>query len=101
MPREFKRKAGSALKNISVLAVITAVFSACILVLSLITAAETAAVNDLAAELKTEIEEIKSENELLEIKLNMSASLEEIERYALEVLGMQHLRPEQVTVLDD
>lgn len=74
-------------------------FSACILVLSLITAAQTAAVNDRAAELKIKIEEIKSENELLEIKLDMSAPLAEIERYAIEVLGMQHLRPEQVTVL--
>lgn len=73
----------------------------CILVLSLITAAETAAVNDLAAELKTEIDKIKSENELLSIKLNMSVGLEEIERYAIDVLGMQHLRPEQVTVLSD
>lgn len=74
-------------------------FSACILVLSLITAAQTAAVNDRAAELKIKIEEIKSENELLEIKLDMSAPLAEIERYAIKVLGMQHLRPEQVTVL--
>ncbi len=68
---------------------IAALFSALLLVLSLLCAVETAAVNDRAAALEKENERLKTENQILQTRLDNSLSLEELETYALEELGMQ------------
>ena len=74
-------------------------FSAALLVLSLLTAARTTAVNDRAAALKTEIAALKTENERLRARVSGRIDLETLERYALEELGMQHCRSDQIVYI--
>ena len=76
------------------------VFSALLLVLSLLTAARTTAVNDRAAALKQEIAALRTENEILLARCESAVSLETLEHYALEELGMQPPRSEQIVYLD-
>ena len=59
---------------------IAALFSAVLLVLSLLCAVETAAVNDRAAALKKENERLKTENQILQARLDNSLSIAELER---------------------
>lgn len=44
--------------------------------------------NDTAAELNTELEAAKEENRILKVEYESLYSLEEIEEYAINVLGM-------------
>ena len=71
-------------------------FSALLLVLSLLWDIRLAAVNDLAAARKREAERLQAENARLLARCESSLSLEEIERYAVEELGMQRLSGEQM-----
>ncbi len=71
-------------------------FSTLLLVLSLLTAVRMTAVSDRAAELKTEIAALKTENEILLARCESSLSLETLEKYALEELGLQPCRSEQI-----
>ena len=64
-------------------------FSALLLVLSLLGAVHLAAVEDRAAALEWQCEHLREENAVLEAEYERSISLEEIERYAVEVFGMQ------------
>lgn len=75
-------------------------FSAAMLVLSLLTAALTAAVNDRAAALEREIAALRTENEILLTRCVSSVDLETLERYALQELGMQPCRSEQIVFLN-
>lgn len=79
---------------------IAALFSAVLLVLSLLCAVETAAVNDRAAALKKENESLKTENQILQARLDNSLSIAELERRALEELGMQRPNPGQIRIID-
>ena len=79
---------------------IAALFSALLLVLSLLCAVETAAVNDRAAALEKETEKLKTENQILLIQCENSISLEELESYAVNVLGMQRPVPGQIQYTD-
>ena len=79
---------------------IAALFSALLLVLSLLCAVETAAVNDRAAALKKENESLKTENQILQARLDNSLSIAELERRALEELGMQRPNPGQIRIID-
>ena len=79
---------------------VAAVFSAVLLVLSLLCAVETAAVNDRAAALEKETEKLKTENQILLIQCENSISLEELESYAVNVLGMQRPVPGQIQYTD-
>lgn len=79
---------------------IAALFSAVLLVLSLLCTVETAAVNDQAAALVKENERLKTENQILQTRLDNSLSLEELETYALEELGMQRPAPGQVRTIE-
>lgn len=74
-------------------------FSAAMLVLSLLTAARTAAVNDRAAALEKEIAALKTDNEILLARCVSSVDLETLERYALQELGMQPCRSEQIVYI--
>ena len=76
-------------------------FSALLLVLSLLCGIRLTAVNDVAAERKREAERLKIENERLRARCESSLSLEEIERYATQVLGMQHLSAEQIIRIEE
>ena len=79
---------------------IAALFSALLLVLSLLCAVETAAVNDRAAALEKENERLKTENQILQTRLDNSLSLAELERYAVDVLGMQRPAPGQIRTIE-
>lgn len=75
-------------------------FSAVLIILSLLTGIKTAAVNDDAARLQRELDALKAENELLSTRYDNSLSLEQLEAYASEVLGMQHCEPSQIHYID-
>lgn len=79
---------------------IAALFSAVLLVLSLLSAVELAAVNDQAAALEKENERLKTENQILQTRLDNSLSLAELERYAVDVLGMQRPAPGQIRTIE-
>lgn len=75
-------------------------FSAVLIVLALLTNIKTAAVNDEAARLRQETEALKLENELMCAEYDNSMSLEELEAYARDVLGMQQCSPSQIYYID-
>lgn len=75
-------------------------FSAVLLVLSLLTSIKLAAVNDTAAKLETQVSQLKSENQVLRAQYENSISLEEIETYATQVLGMQRCSPGQIIYIE-
>lgn len=75
-------------------------FSAMLLVLSLLTSIKLAAVNDTAAGMERAVEKLRAENEILRAEYENSISLEEIERYAVEELGMQRCSPSQIVYIE-
>ena len=74
-------------------------FSACMLVLSLLTTIDAAAQREQQTRLRREIETLSAENESLRSRVEAELSLEEIERYAREELGMQPCGPGQIVYL--
>ena len=81
--------------NETLFTAVTLCFSALLLVMTLLTGIKLAAVND-AARLEQETARLRTQNGILEAEYENSLSLEEIERYAEEVLGMQRCTPEQM-----
>ena len=75
-------------------------FSAVFLVLCMLCSARTAAENERAAEYREEIERLKTENRILYVRAQCEMSLEELERRAIEELGMQHLSSEQIIYIE-
>ena len=75
--------------------------AAVMLVLSLLCSIRLAAVNDRAAKLMKEIEALETENTVLTARAEERLSLEELERYAGEVLGLQRCTPGQIVVVED
>ena len=74
-------------------------FSALLLILSLLSGIDLTAANDEAARLKTEIAACEEENRQLRLKINAATSLEEIERRARQELMMQPAGPGQIVAL--
>ena len=79
---------------------IAALFSALLLGQPLLGAVDTAAGNNQAAALEKENERLKTENQILQTRLDNSLSLEELETYALEELGMQRPAPGQIRTIE-
>lgn len=75
--------------------------SALLLILSLLSGIRLAALNDTAAACRREVEQLKTENARLLAACESSLSLEEIERYAVRELGMQHLSGEQIVRIEE
>ena len=75
-------------------------FSAVMIVLSLLFSINITAINDQAEKLQKQIEALKIENEILRAEYENSISLEEIERYATHVLGMQRRSPGQIQYIE-
>ncbi len=75
-------------------------FSAVFLVLCMLCSAQSAAENERAALYRKELDILKTENRLLYVRSECSMSLEELEKYALENLGMQRLSPEQIFYIE-
>lgn len=73
--------------------------SALLLVLSLLYALRMTEVNDRAAAVKAEIAALKTENEILLAQCESRVDLETLERYALQELGMQPCRSDQIVEL--
>ncbi len=69
--------------------VICAAFSAVMLVMALFGQIELARASDAIAQMQAEAESLKEENGVLRARYENSISLEEIERYATERLGMK------------
>lgn len=74
--------------------------TAALLVLTLLGAVELAVLNDRAAELSEQCRSLAEENRRLLAQCENSVSLEQIEDYAIRVLGMQHASPGQILYLD-
>ena len=75
--------------------------AAVMLVLSLLCSIRLAAVNDREARLLREIERLETENAVLTARAEQRLSLEELERYAGEILGLQHCTPGQIVIVED
>lgn len=75
-------------------------FSALMVILSLLANIRLAAASDRAAGLQKELEELKTENQILRAEYENSVSLEEIERYATQVLGLRRCAPGQVQYIE-
>ena len=76
-------------KRDAAFAIIGVCFSALLLVLSLLTAVRLSAAGDRADALERACRQLQTENAALAARLESSLSLEEIERCAVEVYGMQ------------
>ena len=76
-------------------------FSAVLLILSLLHNISLAASSDSAAGLMAEKRRLEEENEYLRAEISMSLSLEEIERYAREELCMVYRSPENLIYMGD
>ena len=75
--------------------------SAVLLIGSLFLGVVTAARNDEAARLRRSAELLRQENAWLLARCESSLSLEQIERYAVEKLGMQRLAGEQIIRVEE
>ena len=70
-------------------------FSSVMLILSLLVSIRITALGDEAARLEKEIELLQEENTRLMLRYESLVSLDEVEAYAVGVLGMQPLSAEQ------
>ncbi|MBO6041212.1 MAG: hypothetical protein J6P58_08365 [Oscillospiraceae bacterium] len=74
--------------------------AALLLVASLLCSIRVTAVNDMAARLERENAALEAEIAVLAARAESRLSLEELERYAVEKLGMQRLSPGQVILIE-
>lgn len=74
--------------------------SVILLVMSLLYGVRLTERNQQAAAVKTAVETLREENETLRVRCACQWSLEEIERYARDELGMQNLSAEQIVRTD-
>lgn len=74
--------------------------SAVIVVLSLLASAKLAEVEDRSEKLTKETALLEQRNRLLQAQCENLLSIEELERHAIEQLGMQRLSPSQVFYLE-
>lgn len=75
-------------------------FSLLLLVGTLMGSIELAAMNEELTALEQELSELKNDKRILQAGYESSLSLEELERYAKEELGMQTLKPSQIFYID-
>jgi cell division protein FtsL len=73
-------------------------FSALLLILSLLSGIDLTAANDEAARLKAELRAYEEENRILQARIDEAGSLAELERRAREELMMQPAGPGQIVV---
>ena len=75
-------------------------FSLVLLVSALLGSIRLAAVNEELNALEKSLQSLKEENRVLQARVESSLSLEELERRAVEELGMQRLSPGQIIYID-
>ena len=76
-------------------------FSALLLILLLLCSIDQASAADRGGNLKWELRCLQDENRVLQSEIQSRYSLEEIEKYAGEVLGMKHCSPEQIIYMEN
>jgi len=97
-----KRAAAPGVKqSISVFAVLGFAFSAIMLALVLLARVNLTAVTGDAAKLEARLKELRSEQIQLQVKMENSVDLEEIERIAVDELGMEKGSPPSTRTLED
>lgn len=75
-------------------------FSLLLLVSALLGAIRLAALSEELNTLEKSLKTLKEENRVLHARVESSLSLEELERRAIEELGMQRLSPGQIIYID-
>ena len=75
-------------------------FSLVLLVSALLGAIRLAALNEELNALEKSLKALQEENRVLQAKVESSLSLEELERRAIEELGMQRLSPGQIIYIE-
>ena len=75
-------------------------FSLVLLVSALLGSIRLAAVNEELNALEKSLQSLKEENRVLQARVESSLSLEELERRAIEELGMQRLSPGQIIYIE-
>lgn len=75
-------------------------FSLLLLVSALLGAIRLAALSEELNTLEKTLKTLKEENRVLHARVESSLSLEELERRAIEELGMQRLSPGQIIYID-
>lgn len=71
-------------------------FSAMMLIFSLLCSIKIAAVNDSLRRTQEELAQLSAENESLRAGYESAATIEQIESYALDILGMQRCTASQI-----
>jgi len=84
----------------TIFCVICFCFSAAMLVLSLLGSVRLAAARDEEEALRRAVAQQRSDNAAAYAAYESRINLEEIERYASEVLGMQHCSPGQIQYIE-
>lgn len=75
-------------------------FSAVLAVCTLLTGIDLTAESDRIGALRTQRQTLEEENRQLRAKAACAMSLEELEEYAVRVLGMQHCEGSQIVIID-
>ncbi len=75
-------------------------FSAVLAVATLLTGIDLTAGSDRISESRKELAALEEENERLRAEAACAMSLEELEDYAVRVLGMQRCEPGQIVTID-
>lgn len=75
-------------------------FSFLLLVAALLGSIELASVNEELTTLERELKTLKEESRILRAEYESSLSLAELERYAIDELGMQRVNPGQIIYID-
>lgn len=76
------------------------IFSAAAIVLLLLVTARLAELNDRSEKIVKDMNELKQENMVLQAKCENIMSIEELELYAVNELGMQRVCPCQIFYID-
>ncbi len=75
-------------------------FSALLALLTILTGVDLTAESERLGEARTELRALEKENERLRAETACALSLDELEDYALRVLGMQHCESEQIMIIE-
>ncbi len=75
-------------------------FSALLALLTILTGVDLTAESERLGEARTELRALEKENKRLRAEAACALSLDELEDYALRVLGMQHCESEQIMVIE-
>ena len=75
-------------------------FSAVMLILSLLCSIKLSAVNDSVRKLDEQCAALAAENERLTAEYESLISIDKIEKYAVDVLGMQHCEASQIEYIE-